>query len=130
DRAEAHRRRPASVGVFRVGAERRDFDRFLVIQYDADHAELGADRHGAVEHFLHDFGPRIGGNVVVLGFDAENSIAHTSAGENGAKAGIDQTVNDMQRLFLSLSHARCDSPTAHFIAARLGRAIWADANRT
>src|SRR5258708_7727930 len=124
DCTEAHRRGPASVGVFGVGTEGRDFDRLVAIEHNADHAELCADRDGAVEKFLHDFGTRVSGDVVVLRLDAEDSIAHTSAGENGAKAGIDQAANDVQRLFLSLAHARCDSPTAHFIAARLQGAIW------
>ena len=124
DRAKAHRRRPASVGIFGVSAEGRDFDRLVVVEHYADHAELRPDRDRAVEHFLHDFGARVGGDVVILGLDAEDSIAHTSAGENGAKAGIDQTMNDLQRLFLSVGHARCDSPAGHFIAARLQGAIW------
>ena len=124
DRAEAHRRRPASVGIFRVGAEGRDFDRLVVIEHHADYAELGADRDRAVEHFLHHFGTRVGRDVVILGLDAEDSIAYTSAGENGAKAGIDQTANDEQRFFFPVAHARCDSPTAHFIAPRMQRAIW------
>ena len=100
DRAETHRRGPASVGVFGVGAKCRDFERLVVDQHNADHAELRADRHRAVEHFLHDLGTRVGGDVVILGLDAKDSIAHTSAGENGAKAGIDQTANDVQRLFV------------------------------
>ena len=124
DRAEAYRRRTASVSVFGIGAEGRDFERLVMVQDNADHAELRADRDRAIEQFLHDFGTRVGGDVVVLGLDAEDSIAHTSAGENGAKAGIDQAMNDLQRLFLSVGHARCDSPAGHFIAARLQGAIW------
>ena len=124
DCAKAYRRRTASVGVFGVSAKGRDFDRLAVGEHYADHAELLSDRDGAVEHSKHNFGARVGGDVVILGLDAEDSIAHTSAGENGAKAGIDQTANDIQRLFLSVAHARCDSPAGHFIAVRLRGAIW------
>ena len=106
DRAKAHRRRPASVVVFRIGAKRRDFEQ-VVVDHHADHAELRADRHRAVEHSLHDLGTRVGGDIVVLGLDAKDSIAHTSAGENGAKAGIDKSANDMQRLLFFVAHARC-----------------------
>ena len=89
DCAKAYRRRTASVGVFGVSAKGRDFDRLAVGEHYADHAELLSDRDGAVEHSKHNFGARVGGDVVILGLDAEDSIAHTSAGENGAKAGID-----------------------------------------
>ena len=126
DCAKAHRRRPASVGVFGVSTEGRDFDRLVMVQHNADHAELRPDRDRAIEEFLHDFGARVGGDVVVLGLDAEDSIAHTSAGENGAKAGIDQTMNDLQRLFLSVGHARCDSPAEHFIARAIAGCYMAE----
>ncbi len=110
DRAEAHRRGPAAVGIFGVGAERRDFEQVVVDQH-ADHAELCADRDGTVEHFLHDLGPRVGGDVVILGLDAEHAIAHTSAVENGDKAGINQTANDVQRFLLFVAHVRLSSGT-------------------
>ena len=124
DSAKAHRRGPASVGVFGVGAERRDLDRLVVIQHNADHAELRADRHRAVEHFLHDLRTRVSRDVVVLGLDAKDSIAHTSAGENGAKAGIDKTANDVQRLFFFVAHWRLSNRA--FYSAAIGRCHMVD----
>ncbi len=82
-------------------------NRLVVDRDHADHAELRADRNGAVEHFLHDFGTRVGRDVVILGLDAEDSIAHTSAGENGAKAGFDQSANDVSASLFFVAHAGC-----------------------
>ena len=118
DRAEAHRRGPASVSIFGIGAKRRDFEQVVVDQH-ADHAELRPDRHGAVEQFLHDLGTRVGGDVVILGLDAKDSIAHTSAGENGAKAGIDETANDIERLLLFVAHGRLSNRA--FYSGAIGR---------
>ncbi|MGD0116910.1 MAG: hypothetical protein ABSD30_02520 [Candidatus Binatus sp.] len=108
DRAKAHRRRPASVGIFSVGAERRDFEQVVVDQH-AYNAELRAHRDGTVEHFLHDLGTRVGCDVVVLGLDAEHAITHTSAVENGDKAGINQPTNDVQRFLLFVAQVRLSS---------------------
>ncbi len=106
DRAKSHRRRPAPIVVFRISAKCRDLEQVVVDQH-ADHAELRADRNGAIEHFLHDLGTRVGRDIVILRLDPEDSIAHTSAGENGAKAGFDESANDVQRLLFFAAHARC-----------------------
>ena len=59
-----------------------------------NHAEAGADGQGASKKLLHLFGNRIGGNVVILGNQAEQLIAHAAAGPERLKAGVLQRSHD------------------------------------
>ncbi len=95
------------IDIRRVGAEGRDFDRLgMIVGHDPDHAEFRTDCDCVVEHFLHDLGPRVGGDVVIFGLHAEHAISHASASEVRAKSRVRQAMRDFQRLFFPVDHWR------------------------
>ena len=97
DRAEAHRRGTAPINVRRIGAEGGDLER-VAVDHHEDHAEARADADRVVEQFLHDLGARVGGDVVIVGRDAEHAVAHAAAGEVGDEALLAQALDYRQSL--------------------------------
>ena len=94
-------RQQAAVLVGRVvaglrRAERRDFDRFGA-GMDVHEPEAAADDEGAAEQRLHLLGPRVGGDVEVLGLDAEQEVAHRAADDERLEAGLLQLPRDVAR---------------------------------
>ena len=68
-----------------------------------DDAEARADGDGAAEEPLHLLGPGVGGDVVVLGDQAEQLVAHAAAGPQGLVAGLLQAPDDVDGEF-ALGH--------------------------
>ena len=60
-----------------------------------DDAEAGADGDGAAEELLHLLGPGVGGDVVVLGRQAEQLVAHAAAGPERLIAGLPEPLDDV-----------------------------------
>ncbi len=89
-----------AVAVGPVGAERGDLDRDgPVVQpraNDVDDTEAHADGDRAAEELAHLFGPRGGGDVVVFGCQAEQPIAHATAGPKRLVTGVVQTAHHIQ----------------------------------
>ena len=87
----------AAVRVCAVGAEGGDFgDDFAAVGFvgDEDDAEVRADGEGAGEEVEDDGGGRAGGDVVVLGGEAEEEVADASAGEPCLIPGLAEPLED------------------------------------
>ena len=78
------------------GAKRRDLDRFGA-GMDVDEPEPAPDDEGAAEERLHLLGPGVGGDVEVLGLDAEQEVAHGAADDERLEAGFVQAPRDLDR---------------------------------
>jgi hypothetical protein len=82
----------AAVGVGAVGAEGGDLDAEVAGvgagAEDLDDAEADADGDGAAEEALDFVGAGGGGDVEVLGDEAEEFVADAAAGEEGFVAGV------------------------------------------
>lgn len=79
-----------SISVGAVGAEGGDLDVMALVFHDDD-AEVSADFIGAgeeLEDFCRGGG---GGDIVVLGLEVEEFVAHTAAGEVGGMAGFGES---------------------------------------
>ena len=63
---------------------------------DQDYAEVGADGEGLGKQRDDLVGRGGGGDVVVLGVDAEQQVADAAAGEVGLMAGLAQGERDAQ----------------------------------
>ena len=74
-------------------AKARDFERLSIDQHQDD-AELCADGNRLRKNTLQIFGPRAGGDVVILRRLVEQHVAHATAGEKGFIAFLAQTLND------------------------------------
>jgi hypothetical protein len=74
------------MGVVR-GAEGGDFQRLAALHHMHD-LEAAADDAGAAEQGAHLLGRGIGGDVVVLGVDAGDQVAHRAADDIGLVAGL------------------------------------------
>ena len=70
---------------------------FVELLADEDDAEVGADGEGLGEERDDLIGRGGGGDVEVLGREAEQEVAHASAGEEGLVAGVAQAAGDGER---------------------------------
>ena len=77
-------------------AERRDLDRFGADMH-VHEPEPAPDDEGAAEQRLHVLGPGIGGDVEILGLDAEQEVAHRAADDEGLEPGLVQPPRDVER---------------------------------
>ena len=59
--------------------------------------EAAADDEGAAEQRLHLLGPGVGGDVEILGLDAEQQVAHGAADDEGLEAGLVQLARHLER---------------------------------
>ena len=75
------------------GTEGRDFDD-LVAKAHMHDLEAPPDDARASEQRLHLFGRRVGGDVEILGFLADQQVAHRAADHIGLVAGLLQRVRD------------------------------------
>ncbi len=104
--------------VAAVAAEGGHLEQVLAEHHVHD-LEAPADDEGAPEQFFHLFGRGIGGDVEVLGFDAQQQVAHGAADDEGLVAGFLQRLRHADRV--GRHAARID---AVFVGAeddRLGR---------
>ena len=79
-----------------VGAEGGDFDDLMLAAAavdDVHDAKAPADDEGAAEQRLHLFGRGVGGNVEVLGAQADQQVAHRTADDIGLITGILERVH-------------------------------------
>jgi hypothetical protein len=74
-------------GFGRGATEGGDFDQFLT-EHDMHDLEAAADDEGAAEQLLDLFRRGVGGDVEVLGLDAQQQVAHRAADDEGLVAGI------------------------------------------
>src|SRR6266850_5965884 len=85
-----------SVDVSLVGPKCRHLKLEIIFQYD-DHSKMRADRIGSLKKFLHHFGARVGGDVVVFWSQTANHVAHTTTGEIGDVAIFAQARSNATR---------------------------------
>ena len=78
------------------GAKRRDLDRFRP-DMDVDEPESAADDEGAAEQRLHLLRARVGGDVEILGLDAEQEVADRAADDERLEAGVVQLARHLER---------------------------------
>ncbi len=78
------------------GAKRRDFDGFGA-GMDVHEPKTASDDEGTAEERLHLLGPGVGGDVEILGLDAEQEIAHCAADDEGLEPGLVQAPRDVER---------------------------------
>ena len=86
------------------GAKGRDFDRLRSDVY-VDQAEPAADDERAPEQRLHLLRPGVGGDVEILGLDAEQQVANRAADDECLEAGVLQLARDLERAAAQLSAA-------------------------
>ncbi len=79
------------------GTERRDLDD-LVAEAHMGEMEAAADQPAIAEQLLDLVGMRAGGDVEVLGMQAEQQVAHRAADEESLEAGVPQPVQHLQRV--------------------------------
>ena len=87
-------------GVVQVGAEGGDLDHLVLAApavHHVDDAEALADDEGAAEESLDLLGRGVGGHVEVLGFEAQQQVAHGAADDVGLVAGVFQRAHDLGR---------------------------------
>ena len=84
----------ASVEVFVIGSEGGHLEGVGVL-HDEDDAEVGADSLGVGEKLLHFGRFGRGGNVIVMGMESEEFVAHAAAGKIGGVAGLLQAAGDV-----------------------------------
>ena len=75
---EMHFDRTPPIEISAIRAKGRDLELESVLEHH-DHAEMRPDRVGARKDLLHDFRPRIGGDVDVFRHLTPQQIAHTTA---------------------------------------------------
>src|ERR1700677_4184586 len=96
---EAHRIRAPSVGVGHITAKGSDFGDDLLaprpLTADQDNTEMRAYGKGLLEHGEHLIRRRAGGDVEILGFTAQQQVAHTTANEVGLVARGAEPGNDL-----------------------------------
>ncbi len=78
-RGESDRFGAASIDIEAIRAKGGDL-KFGTRFEHADNSKLRAHGDGAREKRLHLFGPRVGGDVIVMWFDPTQHVAHTAAG--------------------------------------------------
>ena len=103
---------PPSIDVDAVRAERGDFNRevLAIVAARADHfddAERGTDRNGTAEQVRDLLRPRVGGDVVVVGREAEEFVAHAATGPQRPEPGLLQRANHLGREF-AFGHGLCE----------------------
>ena len=81
----------------RRAAEGGDFEQVLAEHHVHD-LEAAADDEGAPEQPLDFFRRRIGGNVEVLGLDAQQQVAHRAADQEGLETGFLQGLRHTDRV--------------------------------
>ena len=84
----------SAIAVTTVGAERGDLDLERARPQYLDDPEARPDGKGAAEQLLHRFRPSIGGDVVILGNQAEHFIVHAAARPERLMAGVLHLLND------------------------------------
>src|SRR6267378_771010 len=87
-----------SVDVSLVGPKCRHLKLEIIFQYD-DHSKMRADRIGSLKKFLHHFGARVGGDVVVFWRQTANHVAHATTGEVRGVTILAQAPSDFARSF-------------------------------
>ena len=95
---------PPAIDVDAIRAERGHLDREVlsIVAARADHfddAERGTDRNGTAEQVRDLLRPGVGGNVVVVGREAEEFVAHAAAGPQRPEPGLLQRANHLGREF-------------------------------
>ena len=78
-------------GAVHVGAEGRDLDHLVLAAAAVHHvhdAKAPADDEGAAEQALDLLGRGVGGDVEVLGPQADQQVAHRAADDVGLVAGL------------------------------------------
>ncbi len=76
-------------------AERRDLEGFGA-DVHVDEPEPAADQVGPAEQWLDLFREGVGGEVEILGLDAEQQVAHGAAHDERLEAGFLQPARDLQ----------------------------------
>ena len=77
------------------GTEGRHFDGFLA-EHHVHQAKAPSDDERTAEQRLHLLGPRVGRDVVVLGRDPEQQVAHGAADHIGGEPGPAQRVANLE----------------------------------
>ncbi len=88
------------ISAVEVGAEGGDLDHLVLAPAAVDHvhdAKAPADDEGAPEQTLDLLGRGAGGDVEVLGPQAQQQVAHAAADEVGLEAGLLERVHHVQR---------------------------------
>ena len=70
----------------------------LLAEHHVHDLEAPADDEGAPEQALDLFRRGVGGDVEVLGFDAQQQVAHRAADQEGLEAGFLQGLGDAHRV--------------------------------
>ena len=86
---------------------------------DVHEPEAAADDERAAEQRLHLLGPRVGGDVEVLGLDAEQQVAHGAADDVRLEAGVLQPAGHVERAARELVAA--ERMVGRAVDARLAR---------
>ena len=101
--AKANLFRMPAILVIRLGPERSDLE--LVAAFDHHHhAELAADRNGALEGSLDLVRQRGGDDVVIARLALQQEIAHATADPEGGEAGGLEAGHDILGCFAQGSH--------------------------
>ncbi len=85
----------AAVFIRDIRTERRDFDNAFPLA-DEDDAESRADSLCVAKQLANALGRGIGGDVVILGIDAEEPVADAAAGEVGNVTALAKALDDGQ----------------------------------
>ena len=91
--AEGDFRGATTIHVCAVASKSGDL-KVVSVFVDDDDAEMRADGVGAREERLHLLGACIGGDVVVMRFEAEEHVAHASTGIERAVAGLAEAADE------------------------------------
>jgi len=137
-----HGIRPSAVGVSAVRAEGGDLDHpseprplaggpgfcgdllFVEVLADEDDAEVGADGEGLGEEGDDLLGGGGGGDVEVLGREAEQQVADAAAGEEGLVAGVAQAAGDGERGAIRRTRWTHFAPSLPYFSLKVHHSSW------